>query len=75
MSIRKGRCEGERRTRRLERAAGLLVGDLEGALDSAKDEPPLGWISGDNVQALVIPVLMSWFAGWPGAELGPNLAE
>jgi hypothetical protein len=55
--------------------ARLLVGDWEGTLDKAKDEPPLGWSSGDNVQALVIPVLMSWFAGWPGAELGPNLAE
>lgn len=55
--------------------ARLLVGDWEGTLDKAKDEPSLGWSSGDNVQALVIPVLMSWFAGWPGAEPGPNLAE
>ncbi|HBZ54978.1 MAG TPA: hypothetical protein DEO88_06200, partial [Syntrophobacteraceae bacterium] len=55
--------------------ARLLVGDWEGALDKAKGEPPLGWSSGDNLQALVIPVLMSWFAGWPGAELGPNLTE
>jgi hypothetical protein len=35
----------------------------------------LGWSSGDNIQTLVIPVLMSWFAGWPSDELGPNLAE
>jgi len=55
--------------------ARLLIGDWEGALDKAKSEPPLGWSSGDNIQALVIPVLLSWFAGWPGAELGPNLAE
>ena len=55
--------------------ARLLIGDWEGALDKAKSEPPLGWSSGDNTQALVIPVLLSWFAGWPGAQLGPNLAE
>ncbi len=55
--------------------ARLLAGDWEGALEKAKGEPPLGWSSGDNTQALVIPVLMSWFAGWPDAELGPHLAE
>lgn len=52
----------------------LLAGDWHGAFAMAKRNEPLGGSSEGNVQAVVLPVMLAWQAGWPKRSLPTNLA-
>jgi hypothetical protein len=54
--------------------AAWLAGDWRRTLAAAAKQPALGWSSGDNAQALVLPMVMAWFAGWPARELPEHLS-
>lgn len=70
---------GDRQNTKVSRCliayAQLLAGDWQTALEKAKKEPSLGWSSRTNTQAVVVPVLMAWVAGWPEQALQSNFAE
>jgi hypothetical protein len=71
--LEKGDCYDDGAFQPMIACVQLLLGSWQAALAlSTKESVLLAWDGG--TQALVVPVLMTWFAGWPAQPLPGNLA-